>query len=240
MKLGAMQPYFFPYIGYFDLIYRTDFWVVFDVAQYIRHGWINRNRVLHPTEGWQYINVPIKHHHYTAPISEIRIAEDGRWRDKLLGQLHLYKRKAPFSKEVIDIVSACLHDTDGSITQLNINSVEAVCAYLGIPFHYKIFSEMNLKLGSVEGSGDWGLRISEALGASEYINPPGGAHLYDRSKFEAAGMKLTIQRPVNFVYDCNGYEFEPNLSIIDVMMWNPPEAVRTYLASRSREVEERQ
>ena len=235
MKHGGMQPYFFPYIGYFDLIYQADFWVVVDRVQYIERGWINRNRILHPASGWQYINVPIRRHPHTTPISEIRIAEDGRWRDRLLGQLQHYKRKAPFFDQVMDIISTCLHETDGSITQLNVNSLEKVCAYLGLPFHYKLFSEIDLEqLGPVEGPGDWALRVSELLGASEYINPPGGAHLYDPRKFEAAGIKLTIQVPVDLVYDCEGYEFQPNLSIIDVLMWNSPGAIRRYLASRSQ------
>ena len=77
------------------------------------------------------------------------------------------------------------------------------------------------------------MRIAERLGASDYINPPGGAHLFDRSRFEAAGVTLTIQTPVDYVYACDGYEFQPNLSIIDVLMWNSPDDIRAYLASRS-------
>ena len=235
MKLGIMQPYFFPYLGYFDLISCTDQWIVFDTAQYIRHGWVNRNRILHPTDGWQYIIVPTQHHDQKTPINEIRITDDGRWRDKLLGQLQHYKKKAPFFSTVVDLVSTCLYDTDGSLNQLNIRSLGRICAYVGIPFHHSLFSEMDLELGPVEGPGDWALRIMEALGASEYINPPGGVDLFDRSKFDAAGIGLTIQTPVAFVYVCDDYKYEPNLSIIDVLMWNSPEAVRAYLVSRSPE-----
>ena len=237
MKLGSMQSYFFPYIGYFDLIHQTDFWVVFDSAQYIRHGWVNRNRILHPAHGWQYIVVPIKHYDPTAPINEICIAENGRWRDKLLGQLQHYKKKAPFFNATIDVMSACLQDAGESLSQLNVKSLGKVCDYLGIPFHYALFSEMNLNLGPVEGPGDWALRTAEALGASECLNPPGGAHLFDRSKFEEVGIKLTIQTPVDFVYKCDGYEFQPNLSIIDVMMWNSPDEICNYLFSRLKEGE---
>lgn len=234
MRIGIMQPYFFPYIGYFDLIYRTDHWVVFDTAQYIRHGWVNRNRILHPKEGWQYIVVPVQRHHREAPIKEIRIADDGRWCDRILGQLQHYKKKAPFFSAVLEVVSDSLSDTDGSLTQLNVRGLSRTCAYLGIPFHYSIFSEMDLALGPVEGPGDWALRIAEALGASEYFNPPGGAELFEPSKFEAAGIRLTIQTPVELVYDCRGYEFQPNLSIIDVLMWNSPDTVGAYLTSRSQ------
>jgi hypothetical protein len=229
-----MQPYFLPYIGYFELIYRTNRWIVFDTAQYIRHGWVNRNRILHPTQGWQYIIVPAQSHEQKTPINQIRIAEDSRWRDKLLGQLQHYRKRAPYFETVIDLVSTCLQDTDGSLNQLNVRSLARVCAYLGIPFHHSLFSEMDLALGRVEGPGDWALRIAEALGANEYLNPPGGADLFDRAKFEAAGITLAIQTPVDYLYACGDYEFQPSLSIIDVLMWNSPNDVRAYLASRAQ------
>lgn len=234
MKLGIMQPYFFPYIGYFELIYCTDRWVVFDTAQYIRHGWVNRNRILHPTQGWQYIIVPTQHHDQKTPIHQIRINDDSRWRDKLLGQLQHYRKQAPYYKAVTDIVSACVADTDNSLNRLNVRSLQLVCSYLGIPFNDSLFSEMDLTLGPVAGPGDWALRISEALGAHEYLNPPGGADLFDRAKFEAAGITLTIQTPVDYVYSCGSYQFEPNLSIIDVLMWNSVEAIRSYLSARAQ------
>jgi|SRR5450830_231453 len=234
MKLGIMQPYFFPYIGYFDLICQTDRWVVFDTAQYIRHGWVNRNRILHPHAGWQYIIVPTQQHDQKTAIKDIRITEDCQWRDKLLGQLQHYNRKAPFFRIVMDIVRQCLCDTDGLLSRLDVRCLDRVCAYLEIPFRFSLFSEMKLDLGPVEGPGDWALRIAEALGANEYINPPGGVGLFDCSKFEEIGIKLTIQTPADLVYDCAGYNFQPNLSIIDVMMWNSPSDVRDYLASRVR------
>jgi hypothetical protein len=232
MKLGIMQPYFFPYLGYFELIYQSDYWVVFDTAQYIRHGWVNRNRILHPNNGWQYIIVPTQKHDQKTPIKEIYIAEGTAWREKVIGQLQHYRKKAPFFTTVIDIVTDCLHNSSASLSRLNVSCLEKVCAYLDIPFRYSFFSEMNLSLGPVEGPGDWALREAEALHADEYINPPGGADLFDRSKFEMAGIKLTIQKPVDFVYGCDGYAFEPNLSIIDVMMWNSPDTIKKYLESR--------
>lgn len=233
MKLGIMQPYFFPYIGYFELIYQSDYWVVFDTAQYIRHGWVNRNRILHPKHGWQYIVVPVQGHVQKTPIKDIRIVEGTAWRERIIGQLQHYKKRAPFFGVTIEIIRQCLDCAEKSLSRLNVACLEAVCSYLGIPFQYSYFSEMNLSLGPVEGPGDWALRIAQALQATEYINPPGGVGLFDRSKFENAGIRLTIQQPVDFVYECNGYTFEPNLSIIDVMMWNSPDTIKGYLVSRS-------
>lgn len=236
MKLGIMQPYFFPYIGYFELICRTDRWIVFDTAQYIRHGWVNRNRILHPTQGWQYIIVPTARHEQKTPIHEIRIANTDRWRERLLGQLQHYRKQAPYFRAVMDLVAECLEPGEDSLSRLNVKSLQRVCTYLGIAFNYTVFSEMKLTLGPVEEPGDWALRIAEALGASEYINPPGGAGLFNPAKFAASRIKLTIQPPIDFVYRCGKYTFEPNLSILDVLMWNAPETVQSYLDERLQSV----
>jgi hypothetical protein len=88
---------------------------------------------------------------------------------------------------------------------------------------------MNLALGPVNEPGDWALRISQAVKADEYINPPGGAGLFDEKKFMELNIKLTIQSFVNMTYDCGGYQFEQALSIIDVMMWNSPAEIKHYL-----------
>ena len=77
MKLGIMQPYFFPYPGYFALIAQVDRWVVFDTPQYMRHGWVNRNRILHPGSGWQYIVAPLVKHRRSTSIRDIRLADPG-------------------------------------------------------------------------------------------------------------------------------------------------------------------
>ncbi|MCA9171698.1 MAG: WbqC family protein, partial [Planctomycetales bacterium] len=95
MIVGLMQPYFFPYVGYFDLIHEVDLWVVFDTVQYIRRGWMNRNRVLHPDTGWQYINVPIDRCPQTTAIEQVQIVATHDWRSRILGQLQHYRRHAP-------------------------------------------------------------------------------------------------------------------------------------------------
>lgn len=228
MKLGIMQPYFFPYLGYFDLINYTDQWIVFDTVQYIRHGWINRNRVLHPKEGWSYIIVPVKYSRET-PINQVRVASEKKWKKRILGQLSHYKRKAPYYQETINLIDSCLATEENSISSLNTSILEKVCTQLGIDFDFRVFSEMDVDLGPIESPGDWALRISEALGANEYVNPPGGEDLFDKNRFQDSNIKLTIRELPPFEYSCRGYKFIPNLSIIDVMMWNCPEAIKQYL-----------
>jgi hypothetical protein len=232
MKLGMMQPYFFPYIGYFELIREVDVWVAFDTAQYIRHGWVNRNRILHPKQGWMYILVPIQKYSQETSIRDIQVVKDSKWRGRLLGQLQHYRKKAPHFDCVYGIVSECLHENGYSLSRLNMRCLEKVCAYLDIPFNFRVLSEMDLNLEGIEGPGGWALRVAQALNANEYINAPGGAELFDRSEFGKADIKLTIQSAIDLVYDCNGFVFEPNLSIIDVMMWKSPAEIHDYLDLR--------
>jgi hypothetical protein len=229
MKLGIMQPYFFPYLGYFDLINRSDSWVVFDSAQYIRHGWVNRNRILHPTTGWQYIIVPLKKHERETPINQIETQPYEQWAPRILGQMQHYKKKAPGYAIASGLVEDCLAQGETNLARLNATTLRKTCEILGIPFNSKTFSEMKLDHGPVNGPGDWALRISEAVHATEYINPLGGMELFDPAAFGASGIKLTIQEPFEFQYECRGYQFEPGLSVIDALMWNSPETVREHL-----------
>lgn len=229
MKLGIMQPYFVPYAGYFELIQRCDKWIVFDTAQYIRHGWVNRNRILHPTNGWQYWGVPIKKHSRDTPIQDICISTNTDWRERLLGQLNHYRGKAPFYPEVIRLVSEALQPSFESLGQLNVHLLEQCCQYLGITFNYQIFSAMELTLPPITCPGDWALEISDALGANEYLNPPGGEAIFSPSVFESRGIKLTLQKSRPFIYPTPSFQFVPDLSIIDAMMWCSAEVILKHL-----------
>ena len=104
MKLGVMQPYFFPYLGYFDLINISDQWIVFDTVQYMRQGWINRNRILHPKEGWQYIIVPRKKHRRQTAIKDVEVSADPEWRRRILAQIQHYQKGAPCYEETYQLV----------------------------------------------------------------------------------------------------------------------------------------
>jgi len=224
-----MQPYFFPYLGYFNLINSVDNWIVFDTVQYIRHGWINRNRILHPNTGWQYIIIPIRKYSRNTPIKDIEISDQTDWRQRILGQLMHYKKQAPFFEEIFELVEDCLSIDEIALSNLNVSILQKICDRLGVQFRYLIFSKMDLRLGPIEGPGDWALRIAKALGASECINPSGGGDLFDREKFEEHGVKLTIKNYKSLEYKCGGYEFIPNLSIIDTFMWNSTAEIKAYL-----------
>ncbi len=230
MKLGIMQPYFFPYIGYYELIAATEKWVVFDIAQFTPKSWMTRNRILHPGSGWQYISVECSRASQNKKIYEIRLLNPAGSRDKLLGQLAHYKKRAPHFKPVCELVREAFDrlKTD-SLTELNICGLSAVCAYLDIPFSPLRCSEMRLPLPAIEHPGQWALEICSALGASHYINPPGGRELFKPDEFASRNIRLSFTELRTFAYECSPYVFEPHLSILDALMWNAPDIVRGYL-----------
>jgi hypothetical protein len=230
MKLGIMQPYFMPYLGHFDLIAQTDQWVVFDVVQYIRHGWMNRNRILHPNSGWQYIVVPLRKHRRDVLIKDVQIQEGPGWKQRIIGQIQHYKKTAPHFRFVEAILRDCLFGSKTvHLSKLNVECLKRMCEVLGIPFQPVCLSEMSLPPLVVESPGDWSLRIAQQLDASEYINPAGGAAIFDPEKFAAAGIKLTLSSSPEYAYRPRGYVYTPNLSIVDVLMWHSPDEVSAFL-----------
>ena len=106
-----MQPYFFPALGYFDLMRTTDRWILFDTVQYRRHSWLNRNRILHPASGWQYVSAPLKKHHRDTLIRDVEVREGDEWKRRIVGQLAHYKKRAPYYARTVEWVEDAL-DTD--------------------------------------------------------------------------------------------------------------------------------
>lgn len=230
MKLAIMQPYFLPYLGYFDLLNIVDEWIVFDTPQYVRGSWINRNRILRKNGGWQYITVPVKKHALQTPINEILIA-DPDWTDKLLRQLDHYRLMAPYFNEVTAFLKECLKEIPETLHQINVLLFSKIASYLGIVRPIRLFSEMNLDLPiETLDKTNWGIAISKKVQATEYINRPGGMKFINEEEFERNGIKLTFQTFQNMVYGTGKiHQFEAGMSIIDVMMWNSPDQIKNYL-----------
>jgi hypothetical protein len=234
MKLGIMQPYFFPYLGYYELIYRTEKWIVFDAVKYAPKSWMNRNRILHPTAGWQYVSVPVDRASGDT-IDAIRVKDFAAARERVLAQMQHYREhRAPHFSAVRSLVASAFDSAESDrLRDLNVASLRVVCDYLGIGLKYEILSEMGLNLPPISNPGQWALEISSALRADEYINPPGGRSIFVEEEFTRRNVKLTILDLEDFAYDCAPYAFEPHLSIIDVLMWNSPAVVMEYLGRRS-------
>jgi hypothetical protein len=228
-----MQPYLFPYIGYFQLIDATDRWVVFDTPQFMRHGWVNRNRILHPSEGAQYILAPLAKHSRGTSIQDIILADKAKCLTRIRGQLQHYRKRAPHYEETIALLDSAFEGENPQLSALIVRGLELCCARLDVDFDARVFSQLALELGSVEGPGDWAPKIAGALGAKEYINPPGGEHLFEPEQFQRLGVTLRILEPELCPYAQGGRAFEPGLSILDIFMWNSPEEARALLAKRS-------
>jgi hypothetical protein len=231
MKIGIMQPYFFPYIGYFSLIKNTERFILFDVVQFIRHGWIERNRILKPDNGWQYISVPLHKYELTTLIKDTKINNTEDWKSKIFRQLEHYKKRSPFYKETIQVIEQSFKFTTDSITELSAVTLKNVCDYLTIPFNYEIFSKMNLDIEPVNAPDEWALNICKALNVDEYWNPVGGLDFFDRKKYTDAKIKLVFQKVNVIPYSQRrGVDnIEQGLSIIDVMMFNSPEEINKML-----------
>jgi hypothetical protein len=232
MKLGIMQPYFFPYLGHFGLIAAVDEWVVFDVTQYTPKTWMNRNRILHPQQGWQYVSVPLVNSSMSIRTHEARVQDSAKVEAGLLGKLSAFRRRAPFHRQVHELVEKAFDcAASDSLCHLNVSALKTVCDYIGTPFSYRVCSEMNLEFPQEMGPGDWAPFICEALGATQYINPSSGRALFDSAVFARAGTELMFAEFEVLAYDTQPFTFEPHLSILDVLLWNSPDQVNAALRS---------
>jgi hypothetical protein len=226
MHLAIMQPYLFPYIGYFQLIRAVDRFVVYDDVAFINRGWINRNNLLVNGQP-SLFTVPLREASQNKLIHEIELDPSPKWREKLLRTIEQNYRKAPQFEPVFALTRAVLMGPETHIGALALSGLRAVCGYLGID------TEL------VETSRQYGndhLRAQERIldicrqeAATHYTNPSGGQALYDRGAFAQNGIALTFIRPNAVEYPQWGGPFVPGLSILDVLFFNPPERVQPLL-----------
>ena len=229
MRVGIMQPYFFPYIGYFSLIKHTDMFILFDTAQFIRHGWIERNRIIKPSGGWQYFSAPIMKHSQKTEIRDIRINNGVEWKIKIKSQMVHYK-KAPYYDKTMEILNSALEIECDDIVHLDHHALQTICGYLAIETPISVFSQMGLEIEEVNSPDEWALNICKALnGVDEYWNPPGGKSFFDVSKYEKQGINIKFLEAKIRKYSQNNNTFEGGLSIIDVMMYNSVDEINSML-----------
>lgn len=235
MRLGIMQPYFFPHPAYFALIATTERWVVFDVTQYTPKTWMNRNRVLHPTHGWMYVTVPLRNSSQSIAIRDAHIVDARSAHRTVLGKLSHYRRAAPHYHEVVELVNETFaRVTDNSLVGLNVAAMTTVCRYLEVDLVASIWSEAGSDLPEIAGPGDWAPAICSAMGATEYVNPIGGRELFDPDEFARNSVALWFLEMTPIMYDTGPYIFEPGLSILDALMWLTPEEVMTAIRENTK------
>ncbi|MDO8254154.1 WbqC family protein [Shewanella algae] len=233
MKLAIMQPYFFPYLGYFSLISQSDEMILFDTPQFMRKGWIERNRIAKLTGGSVYVKVPLVKSDLNTPIMNMRIDNKSDWRGRILSQLDIYKKKAPYYNQVKDLVKESIEKDFTSIVKLNENALRGVCNYLNIDTKISIFSELDVTIDPPKAADEWALNICLAMGVKHYVNASGGQSFFDKNKYNSKGICLHfVDQPLD-KYEQFGDDFEPGLSIIDVMMFNSPEEIKGMLSKGS-------
>jgi hypothetical protein len=226
MKLAIMQPYIFPYIGYFQLMNAVDKFVLYDDVNYINRGWINRNRLL--VNGKEHLfTIPLKDASQNKLIKDISLSADQKWKNKLLKTIQLNYKKAPCYEEVLSLVEKIIFFETNDLTAFIYNSLELTCQYLKITTPLErtstIYNNQHLK-GQHRI-----LDICKQEAVQEYINPIGGIEIYDRSLFDSNNIKLHFIKSDNISYSQFDNNFVPWLSIIDVMMFNTSQNIQNYL-----------
>ncbi|HRD51864.1 MAG TPA: WbqC family protein [Flavobacteriales bacterium] len=223
MTLAIMQPYLFPYIGYFQLLHACDCFVSLNDANFIKRGWINRNRIL--LDGRDHLfTVPLRNVSQHASIQDTLIAPDDGWKRKLIQQMQHAYRKAPLAASVLPMVTDLIAGAEGSIADFAEASLRATLQIIGIDRPFLRASTLQLR-NDLRGQ-DRIVAICEQLGARTYVNPPGGRDLYQVERFNERGLDLRFLKVQAGPYNQGVTDFIPGLSIIDVLMWNQPEQVR--------------
>ena len=227
MRLAIMQPYFVPYIGYFQLMAQADKFVLLDDVNFINRGWINRNRIAVGGEP-AWLTVPLVKASQNRLINEIQIADDPSWKKKVARTVELNYAQAPFSKEILPLFSSILEDARGSLSEFLFNTLSQLAAYLGLTTAIQTTSAIYPKEG-LAGQ-ERILDICRREGATTYINLPGGRSLYDTQLFASAGIDLLFLEPNLKEMSLRHSGDEPSLSILDLLMWNPAPAVKEAIS----------
>ncbi|MFC4817366.1 WbqC family protein [Flavobacterium sp. GCM10023249] len=226
MRVAIMQPYFMPYIGYFQLINAVDVFVIYDDVNYIKKGWINRNTILVNNKSFLF-SVSLKDASQNKLINEISVSDVNKWKKDLLKTLNLSYKKAPFYADVFPMLERIISFEESNLAAYIMYSIQELCDYLKIDTQLVRSSEIG-KNNDLKGESKI-IDICVKLNASEYINAIGGMELYTKSHFMEKKINLHFLKSENIAYKQFKDEFRPWLSIIDVIMFNSIEESRKFL-----------
>lgn len=222
-----MQPYFVPYIGYFQLIQAADKFVVYDNIQFTKKGWINRNRILVNGKD-EYISIPLKKDSDYLNIdqrvvSELFVSEGA----KTLRKIKELYRKAPYFENTFPVIEKIFAYPETNLFGYIYYSLRQLCDHLNMDTEFVISSSLDIdhSLKSEEKV----IALCEALKADTYINPIGGVELYSKQHFKEKAIELCFSKSNPIIYKQFDHEFVPWLSIIDVMMFNSKEQISEML-----------
>ncbi|MFJ3487677.1 WbqC family protein [Pseudomonas sp. NPDC090202] len=225
--IAMMQPYLFPYLGYFQLINTADVFVLGDDLQYIRSGWVNRNRILANGEP-KLITFPLKKDRFELPINQRQLCDTfSDEAERLIRQIESSYRKAPCFAQVMPLIEHLIRYPERNIAHYTEHAVREICAYMGITTPIVLGSVLNL--GTPADKQDRVIRIAKVFASTTFINPEGGSVLYDRPHFAKHGLDVHFFRMGPVEYPQFKQPFVAKLSIIDVLMFNNVEQVHSML-----------
>lgn len=222
-----MQPYIFPYIGYFQLVNYVDVFVFYDDVNFIKRGWVNRNQILVNSKS-NLFSVPLVKASQNKMINETKLEKNIKWLEQFYSTLKFNYNKAPYFEQTFDLITNIFKNPHITISDLAIDSIQEISNYLGIS---TVFENSSDKYSQTKGmdKADRLIKISQLCGATEYINPLGGLELYDKVYFKRKGVKLFFMKSEFLAYQQNSKSFIEGLSIIDVLMHNSKEEVLKML-----------
>lgn len=226
MKLAIMQPYLLPYIGYFQLLYSSDKFVLHDDVQWIKGGWINRNRILMSNKA-SMLTLSVKKRSSLDTINKFEISPEHCNRAEFLKKIKAAYLRSPFYKEILPMLSSIIMYDEPNLVKLIKHSLDSIKKYLGIRTPIVCSSELDINT-ALRGKNRV-IKICKTMNADTYINPIGGLGLYDKSYFSRNDIKLHFLKTGDVQYRQFKGEFVPNLSMIDIMMFNEPKEIRRML-----------
>lgn len=229
MKIAIMQPYIFPYVGYFQLVNAVDKFVFYDDVNFIKRGWINRNQLLVNNEA-NLFSIPLQKVSQNKLINETHLAYDSKWLNQFYATLIFNYKKAPFFEPTFKLVKSIFETPHNTIAELCIDSIIKTSNHLGLNTVFEISSEKYHLTKGMEKA-ERLINICQTNKANTYINPAGGKDLYQKDTFKKQGVDLFFIKNYIAPYQ----QFEPNfvggLSIIDVMMFNNKKQMQTMLTA---------
>ena len=227
MKTGIMQPYFLPYLGYFQLINACDSFVVYDNIQFTKKGWIHRNRMLLNGKDMMF-TLPLKNDSDYLNVDQRFLGENyEKEKAKILGQVKSSYSKALHFKTAFPIIEDIFNDSERNLFAFIFNALKKINNYLDITTPLIVSSTIDID-HSLKGRHKV-IELIKKLGADTYINPIGGMELYSKDEFSENGIALQFHKMKPVVYPQFSNEFIPYLSILDVMMFNDKTTMRNYL-----------
>ena len=218
-----MQPYFFPYIGYWQLISAVDTFVIYDDVNYIKQGWINRNNIIGSNFN-QLISLQVIGASSFKLINEIEVGNNSQ---KILKTIEQTYKKAPYFESVFPLLQVIMQCEEKNLAKFLNFLIKEVCAYIEIKTTISTSSEL-VKNNKLKGQ-DKILDLCKVLKAKQYINVIGGRELYQKEMFSRENIELSFMKSKLLEYSQFREPFSANLSIIDVLMFNNKEKVRQYL-----------